>query len=287
MTIAYIDGDFVPLEEATISVMDRGFIFGDGVYEVIPVYSGRLFRAKEHIHRLEKSLKAIYLEEVDLKIFPAIFDQLLELNQLLPEQAIYLQVTRGKSLIRDHRIPKASSPTIFAYVMTMPARNKPKTQNGAHAVTIADIRWQRCDIKSTDLLPNILAQRQAEEAGAIEAIFVKNDLALEGTSSNLFIVKAQTVITPPLSQFVLGGITRELILELAIQNKIPQVEQNITVNELKTADEIWIASSTWEVLPITILNHNKVSTGKIGPVWRQINDHYQTYKQNLIHSNTL
>lgn len=281
MPIAYLNGNYMPLEQASISVMDRGFLFGDGVYEVIPVFGSSTFREQEHLNRLKKSLTAISLK-VEMDQFPLIIQGIIKRSPFASEMAIYLQVTRGVGPTRDHRIPSGIKPTIFAYCMSVPHISVEKKAAGFPIVTVEDIRWDRCDIKSLNLLPNIMMRCRAEEMGAVEAIFIREGLALEGTSSNLFIVKNEKLYTPPLSQWVLGGITRELILELAKQEGIVSKEQAITLDELENADEIWITSSTKEIFPAKSLNGKQVGEGKAGRVWYKMHQSYQRFKRNLI-----
>lgn len=283
MDIVYLNGAFVEKAKATVSVMDRGFLLADGIYEVIPVYAGKLFRLEEHLDRLQRSLDAIRLESPFKRSqWQAILCELIEKNGK-GNQAIYLQVTRGVEDIRDHRFPDQVQPTVFA--MSSPI-HKPPEQNldnvqGIKAITTKDIRWDRCDIKSIALLPNLLLRQQALDAGAQEALLIKNGYLTEGAASNCFIVKNQVIYTPPKNTLILGGITRDLIIELAHSHKIQCKEELVSTEALNNADEIWISSSTKEIVPVISLDKQTVGEGKVGPMWRKMAELYIQYKLNL------
>jgi len=262
--------------------MDRGFLFGDGIYEVIPVFNNRPFRLVEHLNRLERSLKAIKLSVEDYH-FLTIIQGLIEKNPSPQEQALYLQVTRGATPFRELKIPSMPATTVFAFCSPIKVRDK--HQDGVMAITVPDLRWGRCDIKSINLLANILARQQAEEVHAIEALFVRDEHVLEGTASNLFVVKDDTLITPPLGPWILGGVTRELVLELANENGINTCERHLTLRECLEANELWLTSSTKEILPITRLNCTQINQGKIGKLYPQLLRYYQEYKKKLCQFN--
>lgn len=281
MSQLYLNGVFVAESEARISVMDRGFLFGDGVYEVIPAYGGRLLRGDEHLDRLDASLDGIRMENpLGRRQWKEILARLLSQSPE-PNQYIYLQVTRGAEPVRDHLIPTDIEPTVMAMARPIKARKPEVEEQGVAVVTRDDIRWSRCDIKSVALLAAVLMRQEAEDAGATEAILIRDGNALEGSSTNLFIVRQGLVITPPKSNLLLAGITRGLVLELAREAGLRCTEQAVPAAELETADEIWISSSTREVLPATRLNGGKVGDGLPGPLWRQINALYQDYKQGV------
>jgi len=275
--IVYLNGEFLPLEEARIPVLDRGFIFGDGIYEVIPVFSRHLFRFPEHWERLEKNLNHLKLSN------PLSQAQAIEiLNRLIShneseDQAIYLQITRGPAK-REHNFPEHITPTVF--MMSESLVNKPPPTE-AKAITCADTRWQRCDIKSIALLANVLHRQQAVEQDAVEAILIRDGYVMEGAASNVFIVTQGTAITPPKNQLILPGITRELILEVMKAAQLPVREANIPEAQLHNADEIWITSSIREIIPITMLNNKPVGTGEPGQLWSQVLQLYQDYKKQL------
>ncbi len=277
----YLNGEFIAPEQATISVMDRGFLFGDGVYEVIPAYAGRPLREREHLKRLDKSLQAIGMTPpLSPTQWSPIFQRLLSAAPTA-DQALYLQVTRGVAPTRDHRFPVTSVPTVLAMAKPMKQRAAAVAEQGVAAVTRDDIRWLRCDIKATALLAAVLLRQAAEEAGAEEAILVRDGWALEGSTSNLFMVRDQRLLTPPKGPLLLAGITRDLVLELAGDAEIPVEERNIGVEELRAADEVWISSSTREVMPVTRLDGALVASGQPGPLWQRIDRRYQDFKAEL------
>ncbi len=277
--IVYLNGTFLPESEASVPVLDRGFIFGDGVYEVIPVFAGRTFRLAGHLQRLENSLAAIRLDNpFSADEWARLFNELIERNGA-GDQSLYLQVTRGQA-VRDHAFPVATKATVFA--MSNPLKPiAPELLAGVSAITLDDIRWQYCHIKAISLLPNILMRQQAVEAGAQEAILVREGEVTEGAASNIFVVKDGLLRTPPTGPFLLPGITRDLILELAAANAIPYQEGRVTPQELKQADEIWLTSSTKEILPVTSLDGEPVGTGSPGTLWRAVWTLYQEYKTTL------
>jgi D-alanine transaminase len=282
MKIAYLNDEYLPLEQARVPVLDRGFLFSDGVYEVIPVYGGRLFRLDQHLDRLDGSLQGIRLANpLSRAQWRAILMRLVDMNGG-GEQSVYFQVTRGADAKRDHLFPANVPQTVFAMSSPLKALAGKWLQEGATVITIPDIRWQYCHLKTISLLPNVLMRQLADDRGADEAILIRNGLATECTVSNLFIVKDGTVVTPPKSEYLLPGITRDLLLELAHRHGLPYREREIAEAELSAADEIWITSSSKEVIPATRLNGAKVGGGQPGPVWRRMFDYYQEYKNRLI-----
>jgi len=283
MSLAYLNGTFLPLEDAKVSALDRGFLFGDGIYEVIPVFNRHLFRLDKHMDRLRHSLMSIHLNlepKLDNTTWREIFTRLIESNDAA-DQGIYLQITRGSDIARSHTIPENLTPTIFAFSQTIKPLPVEELQKGIKAITVDDIRWGRCDIKSIALLPNILLYQQAQEAGAQEALLIRDGHMVEGSSSNLFIVHGGNILTPPPNQHLLGGITRELILELAKKMKIPFQECDIKPEDLFAADEIWISSSTREIRPVIQLDEKVIGNGHAGPIWEKIIRAYQAFKINV------
>jgi len=273
----YLNGAYLPLADAKVSVLDRGFLFGDGVYEVIPAYNGRLFRLEDHIARLNNSLNGIRLPlPHSVADWEAIFRPLLADDR---DQYIYLQVTRGYAPKRDHGFPEQIVPTIFA----MSADIKPFAGrvDGIKAITLDDIRWQLCNIKAITLLGNILLRQEALDQGCAEAILVRNGYVVEGAASNLFALLDGELITPPKSHEILPGITRDVILELAAAHNIPYQEDIIALEALNNASEIWVASSTREIVPVIELDGRQVGDGKPGPVWKHMDDLLQAYKKSL------
>ena len=277
----YLNGEFLPLDAAKVSVTDRGFLFGDGVYEVIPVYGGQLFKLQHHLQRLHNSLQGIGM--ADPHTDSEWRDILTRLTAQLgnSDQALYLQVTRGCTDVRDHAWPETIEPTIYARTKILKPPTTDEKRRGIHAITLDDPRWKHCSIKAITLLANVLARHQAAEAGAQEAILIKNDLATEGAASNLFIVKGKLLITPPKSDSLLPGITREIVLELAKQHGIPCAEASISADDLQSADEIWMSSSTKEILPVLQLDGKAVGNGAAGEVWERMNTHYEACKERL------
>lgn len=281
MTTAYLNGTFLPLEDASVPVMDRGFLFGDGVYEVIPVYGGKLFRLAHHLQRLRNSLQAIRIDNpLTDSGWETMLTELVSRN-VTPDQAVYLQVTRGVAAKRDHAFPADIRPTLFAMSTPMDTSADIDSIAGATAITLPDIRWKLCNIKAITLLPNVMLRQQALDAGAVEAILIKDGYAIEGAASNIFIVKNGLLITPPNGPALLPGITRDLIIELAARHAIPFREADITEAELFGADEIWLTSSTREMSPVTLLDDTIISAGKPGPLWKHMISLYQDYKAAL------
>lgn len=273
----YLNGEYLPLADAKISVMDRGFLFGDAIYEVIPAYSGKLFRFQEHMERLDNSLASIRLvNPYDPEQWLAILTPLLDGNL---DQYIYLQITRGVGSKRDHAFPEHVSPTVFA--MCSEIVPLPDLNTGVKAISLDDCRWELCNIKATTLLANILLRQQAVEKGCAEAILIKDGYVTEGAASNIFAVIDGILITPPVDHAILPGITRDVILELAEQHKLPYSEDIISLEALKTASEIWLTSSTREIIPVVQLDNETIANGKPGPVWRTMSRLFQAYKQSL------
>ncbi len=272
----YLNGQYLPLADAKVSVMDRGFLFGDGIYEVIPSYSGSLFHFQDHMERLENSLSSIRLANPHdraqwLEILTPLLDTSLD-------QYIYLQITRGIDSKRDHTFPENVTPTVFAMCSNIvPLAN---LDSGVKAISVDDSRWELCNVKATTLLANILLRQQAVEKGCAEAILVKDGYVTEGAASNIFAVIDGILITPPQGSEILPGITRNVILEIARENNIPYSEDIVSLDALKTASEIWLTSSTREIVPVVQLDNETIANGKPGPIWRIMNQLFQAYKQS-------
>jgi D-alanine transaminase len=279
--IVYLNGQFLPLAQAFVPVLDRGFIFGDGVYEVIPVYGGRIFRLGEHLQRLDASLAGIRLTNpMTHAQWDALLTTLVAKNGG-GELSLYLQITRGVAP-RDHAFPANTAPTIFATTTALKPVAAELLASGARAITLEDIRWKHCHIKAIALLPNVLLRQQALDAGAQEAILIRDGLVTEGAASNIFMVKDGVIKTPPKGPFLLPGVTRDLALELAAANGLPHRECDFSREELLQADEAWLSSSTRELLPITQIDGQAIGSGAPGPVWQRLNQLYQAYKRALI-----
>lgn len=280
MSTVYLNGKFIPDNTACVSVLDRGFIFGDGVYEVIPVYHGNLFRLEEHLARLQNSLDAIRI------VNPYSVDHWRQVLQDLVSHndggnlSVYLQVTRGVAK-RDHALPANVQPTVFAMANPLATPKQQELDNGIKAITTPDYRWLNCHIKAISLLPNVLLRQQAIDQDASEAILLRNGEATEGAASNLFIVENNVLVTPPKGPYLLPGITRDLILELAADAHISCEETAISEQRLREADEIWITSSTKEILPVTTLDNEPVGNGKPGPKWREVIALFAAFKESL------
>lgn len=267
-------------EKASVSVLDRGFLLGDGVYEVIPVYHGKLFRLNEHLERLQNSLDAVGINNpYNLEQWAILLDELVKLNNG-GDLSVYLQVTRGVAE-RDHAFPENIEPTVFAMANPIKPPDTKWGETGIAAMVLDDDRWMHCDIKSISLQPNVLLRQRAIDNGFSEAILVRNGLVTEGAASNLFIVKEGVVSTPPKSPYLLPGITRDLIVELLQKQGLECLEQDISREQLFAAEEVWLSSSTKEILPVTRLNDQPVGTGHPGDVWKQAIELYRKYKLSL------
>jgi D-alanine transaminase len=279
--IVYLNGEFMPLESARIPVLDRGFIFGDGVYEVIPVYSHHPFRLKEHLARFRRSHDAIRLEYPmqDADWMRLVHD--LVARNGSDDQSIYLQVTRGVAK-RDHAFPKATKPTVFGMSSPLSTPTRTAIDNGVPAISAIDYRWQKCDVKSTSLLANCMLRQLAADAGAAEVVMFRDGFLTEGSSSNVFAVKNGTILAPPKNNLVLPGITYDVVLELAQTHRLAYEVRPVAENDVRTADEIWVTSSTKEVLAVTTLDAKPVGTGKPGPVFRRIHQLYQDFKRTVM-----
>ena len=279
--IVYLNGEFMPIESARIPVLDRGFIFGDGVYEVIPVYSGHPFRLPEHLQRLGNSLAGIRLANpLTDDEWTRLIHELITRNQG-DDQSVYLQITRGTAK-RDHAFPKDTQQTVFmmSSPLTTPAREQ--IENGVGAITASDFRWLKCDVKSVALLGNCLLRQLAADAGCAEAILFRDGHLTEASASNVFVVKNGIVLTPPKSNFILPGITYDVVLEILAANRLPNEIRQITEEEVRSADELWVTSSMKEVLAVTTLDGKPVGTGKPGAVFKHVHQLYQDFKQQVM-----
>ncbi len=278
----YLNGKFLPPDQALVSAFDRGFVFGEGIYEVIPVFGGRPFRLAHHLARLESSMAAMRMHNPhDASAWDEIFARLIKEAESAGtgDQSIYLQITRGAAP-RDHAFPTHNTtPTVFAYAQPLNPPDPETLASGIAAVTTPDIRWQRCDIKATALLANALLRQQAVDRGVAEAILLRDGFMTEGAASNIFIVNNNRLVTPPKGPYILPGITRDLVLELARANQIPCAEEPVSEAHLLAAEEVWLTSSTKEILPITRINDKPVGRGKPGPMYARMHALYQDYKR--------
>lgn len=286
MAIIYLNGQWLEDSEAKVSVYDRGFLFADSVYEVVPAYAGNYFRFEEHIERINQSLSQIKMDfELNSSEYHEIAKTLLEKNNLA-NASFYLQVTRGKTSVRSHEFPEVIEPTVFAMVSKLPeVKNNAEQVQGISAITCEDIRWGRCDIKTTGLLANCLLLQKALESGADDSILVRDGKVLEATASNLFMVKTGKLYTPALDNHLLAGVTRDFVLYLAKSLGYQLFEVDITQDELSQADEVWLTSSNKEIRPVVSLNHVKIGDGEVGKHWYHFNSAYQKLKSELYQGN--
>ncbi len=277
----YLNGQFMPLTEAKVSVLDRGFVFGDGVYELVPVYSRKPFRLEEHLRRLQGSLDGIHLANPHgVAQWRERIEQLIAL-QAFDDQSVYLQITRGVAP-RDHAFPLGVAPTVFMFAQPLVSATASQKAAGVCAITAPDIRWGRCDIKAISLLANVLARQQAVDSGCAETVMLRDGFLSEGAASNVFVVKNGVLLAPPPSHLILTGITYDVVLELAAAHGIPNELRAISEAELRSADELWMTSSTKEIMPIVKLDGAPVGAGVPGPLARQMDALYQDFKQQVM-----
>lgn len=281
MPLVYLNGDYLPLEVARVSVMDRGFLFGDGVYEVIPVYSRRPFRLGTHLDRLSASLAGIRL---DNPLAAADWHRHLEeviRRSETEDLGLYIQVTRGPAP-RDQAFPAQARPTVLIMPLPLAPPSPELVASGVAAITAPDNRWQRCDLKATSLLANVLLRQLSVDAGCTETLLLRDGWLTEGTSSNVFAVLDGVVTTPPASHLTLPGVTSDVVLELAARLALPLVQRPIPEAELRQAEELWLTSSTKEVLAVTRLDGQPVGEGRPGPLFLRIHGAYQDYKRAVM-----
>lgn len=278
LPVAHLDGRFLPIGEAKLSPLDRGFLFGDGVYEVIPCYAGRLFHLPAHLKRLQYSLDGIRLKNPHTDAqWTALLEELVAKNGG-GDQAVYLQVTRGADAGRDHSFPGPIPATVFAMSSPLAPLSEELKSKGARAVTLPDIRWQRCDIKCTSLLGNVLLRQQATERSCHEGILLRNGHATEGTSSGLLLVEDGVLVTAPDGPELLPSITRDVVLMLAERIHMPVRRGPIPEGALARADEIWFVSSMREVYPVTEIDGKPAGGGKPGIYWQRMYALFQEHK---------
>ena len=279
--IVYLNGEFMPLEKAHIPVLDRGFIFGDGVYEVIPVYSHHPFRLPEHLKRLQHSLDGIRLANpMDDAGWTGLIRDIVARNAG-DDQSVYLQLTRGVAR-RDHAFPKNVKPTVFMMSSPLVTPAAEVVESGVRAITATDFRWLKCDVKSVSLLGNCLLRQAAVDADAVETVLFRDGYLTEASASNVFVVKNGKLLAPPKNHLVLPGITYDVVLELAAANGIPVEVREISEQEVRGADELWLSSSTKEVLAITSLDGKPVGNGKPGAMFHKIHRLYQEFKRTVM-----
>lgn len=275
--IVHLNGEFMPIGEARVPVLDRGFIFGDGVYEVVPVYGRKPFRWAQHHARLVRSLGELRIDNPhDAQGWRGLVDELISRHPW-NDQFVYLQVTRGVAK-RDHAFPKGITPTVFAMTSPLPTVPAAQLEHGVAAISLPDQRWLRCDIKSVSLLGNVLARQSAVDAGAVECVMFRDGFLTEGSSSNIWMVNAGRVIAPPRDNRILEGIRYGLIQELCEAQGLPFEIRPVTQAEVEAADELMLSSATKEVLAISSLDGRPVGSGAPGPVFRRLHAAYQQAK---------
>ena len=267
--IAYLNGQFLPLEQARVSIDDRGFQFGDGVYEVVRVYRGKPFRLEDHLIRLERSAQAISIPmTLSVGEWERVIRDGIDRSQL-EECKVYIQITRGVAP-REHTFPSSSIPTMVMTVRDIASIDAVLRQGGVSAITLPDQRWGRCSIKSLNLLPNLLAKQQAKEQEAFEAILIKDGVVTEGTSSNVMMASDDVLVTPALSDQLLAGVTRQELLSLARHAGIQVEERVVKQDELMEAQEVFLAGTTIEVIGVTKLDGKPIRHGRVGPMTRRL-----------------
>jgi len=268
--VVYFNDEFKLLSEVILSPFDRGFLFADGVYESIRTYNKKLFTYEEHLKRLKRSLKEIRIGFDDLNTLENIIYELIQKNNIKDEALIYLQITRGKAFPRTHSFPKEKAkPTLFISVKEF-KEDSDEQSRGVKVILQEDIRWLRCDIKSTSLLPVVLANQKATEEGAEEAILVRDGLITEGTHTNFFAVRDETVFTAPSSRLILNGITREIVLGFCKKFKIDFREEFINKDDLKNFSEFFITSTTKEITPVTTIDYWTINDGEPGKITKSL-----------------
>ena len=279
--MVFLNGKFMPMEEARVPVLDRGFIFGDGVYELVPAYSRVPFRLEEHLARLERSLAAVRIRNPYSRAeWRDLIVQLIA-KQSFEDQGVYLQVTRGVAR-REHGFPKDVAPTVF--IMSNPLVNPPQeqVQRGGSAVSATDDRWLHCDIKSISLIGNCLLRQLSADADAAETIMFRDGKLTEASASNVFVVRRGVILSPPKSNLILPGITYDVVVELAQGAGLPLEFRELTQAEVRAADEIWVTSSSKEILAIVTLDGKAVGDGRPGPIFRRVHQLYQEFKQKVM-----
>ena len=285
-TLCYLNGQYLPLSEARISPLDRGFLYADGVYEVIPVYSRYPFRMDEHLRRLQNSLDGIRLPNpYSTEEWKTIIQRIIA-EAPFEDQTLYFQVTRGADIKRDPPFPVGVPQTVFLFTAPLIRPTPQQREHGVGTVTAPDIRWGRCDLKTVALLPNVLARQFSVDAGCVETIMIRDGYLTEGSATNVFVVKNGIILTPPQDHRVLPGITCDVVLELAAKHGAPHEVRPVTAAEVRNADELWLTSSTKEVLGITTLDGKTVGqgefAGKPGPVTRQMHAWYCAFRDELM-----
>lgn len=276
--IVHLNGKFLPIEEAYVPVLDRGFIFGDGVYEVIPVYSKQPFRMAEHLRRLQYSLDKVGIRNPHSETeWAQLLAEIVSRNKG-DDQSVYLQVTRGVAK-RDHAFPKDIQPTVFMMSNPLVTPSAAAVDAGVACITAEDYRWLNCDIKSVSLLGNCMLRQRSAEVGATETILFRDGKLTEASSSNVFVVKNGVLLCPPKDHLILPGITYDVVVEIARSREFQLEVRAVSEAEVRSADEIWVTSSTKEVLAVTTLDGKPVGDGRPGILFRRMHALYQEFKR--------
>ncbi len=276
--IAFLNGRFCPIDDAVVSINDRGYLFGDGVYEVIRSYSGRLWAVERHMRRLERSISGIDIRGVDLVDIRKRIEEAYYRSEI-QNAFLYLQITRGIAP-REHTFSNNMKPTVLITVRFIEEGPKEHYERGVAVITLIESRWARRDIKSLNLLPNVLARQQAKEKGVFEAIFVEDGFVNEAGSSNIFIVRKDELLTRERGPHILSGITREIVLETARREGIVCREEKYSLEELRRADEVFITGTTFGILGVTQVDGEKISNGKVGKTTHFLHEKYMERIKN-------
>ena len=277
--IVYFNDKYIPHEEVKISPFDRSFLFSDGVYEALRTYNGKLFRLQDHLERLKYSLQELEICYKDFDQLENIFTKLSKINNIKSEYSVYLQISRGVSFPRTHNYENNLTPNVFAFAKPI-KDNSIEKNSGIKVILEKDLRWLRCDIKSTSLLPSVMANQKAIRNNAFEAILFRDDFITEGSHTNFFVVKNNKIYTAPLSNYILNGVTRKVVLEICRENKIAFSEEYIRVSNIKDYDEFFITGTTTEITPVIMIDDCIVGDGKPGNITRSIQElFFNTAKQ--------
>lgn len=280
MTV-FLNGEFMPMEEARVPVLDRGFIFGDGIYELVPVYSRTPFRLEGHLARMERSLSEVKIANPYSRAeWTKIIEQMID-KQSFDDQGVYWQITRGVAK-RDHAFPKNVRPTVFMMSNPLVNPSKEVVENGAKAVSAQDFRWQRCDLKTISLIGNCMLRQLSAEEGAVETILFRDGKLTEASASNAYIVKNGVIATPPKDNLILPGITLDVVFDIVKRGNLPMEVREIAEAEVFGADEVWVTSSSKEIVAIVDLDGKTIGTGKPGPVFRKAWQLYQDFKSEVM-----
>ena len=283
----YLNGEFIAAQDAAVSVFDRGFLFGDGVYEVIPAYAGRLFRLPEHLDRLQRSLRGVRIADpYDRPRWTAVLEELTARNGG-GDLSAYLQVTRGVAPGRSHAFPPDTTPTVFAMSTPLRTLDWAQRERGAGVITHEDIRWRHSDLKTTAMLANVLLTQMARDAQVEETLLIRDGLVIEGASSNVFAVRRDVVITPPAGAGLLPGITRDLVLDLIRDAGLACSEEPLPLAALAEVEELWITSASRRVMPVVEVDRRAVGAGVAGPVWRQVATSFDAFIRRVREAGTV